>query len=101
MNLPLVSVVVCTYRRPQMLGDTLQTLRNLQTQGRLSYEVIVIDNDPACSAQSCVTELGRDWPAGVALRYVPENKPGLGNARNRGIEEARGEILAFLDDDLF
>jgi len=87
-----------------MLVDTLQTLHNLPGppgRDRLSYEVIVIDNDPACSARAAVAQLQQAWPADVPLSYVPESKPGLGNARNRGIEEARGEILAFLDDDLF
>jgi glycosyltransferase involved in cell wall biosynthesis len=84
-----------------MLRDTLLGLREQKTCAGDSYEVVVIDNDPEGSAQPVVEELRREWPAYVELRYIHETRVGLSFARNRGIDEARGEIIGFLDDDLF
>lgn len=98
---PLVSLIIATYRRPAMLRDTLLGVREQQTRPSDTYEVIVIDNSPDGCAQPIVDELRNRWPPSVALRYVHETRVGLSYARNRGIEEARGEILGFLDDDLF
>lgn len=98
---PLASLIIATYRRPAMLRDTLLGLREQMTRFGDSYEVVVIDNDPDGSAQPVVNELRIHWPSSVALRYVHETRVGLSYARNRGIDEARGEFLGFLDDDLF
>jgi glycosyltransferase involved in cell wall biosynthesis len=95
------SLVIATYRRPVMLRDTLLGLREQETNAEGIYEVIVIDNDPDGSACSVVEAIRRDWPQTVPLRYIHEKRVGLSFARNRGIDESRGEIIGFLDDDLF
>lgn len=98
---PCVSVAIATYRRPAMLRDTLLGLREQQTAPGDIYEVVVIDNDPHRSAEPIVDELRQQWPSSVALRYLHETRVGVSFARNRAIEEARGELLAFVDDDMF
>jgi glycosyltransferase involved in cell wall biosynthesis len=96
----LVSVVISTYRRQDMLRDALASMRTLAVCEGLSYELLVIDNDPQGSSREVVEETQAQWPAGM-LRYVNERRPGLSHARNRGLDEARGEVVAFLDDDIF
>ena len=89
----LISVIVCTCNRPASLR---KTLRSILAADWPCFEVIVVDNAPALSAtRDAVEELmdGR-------LRYVPEPVAGLSRARNRGVLEARGEIVAFTDDDV-
>ena len=49
---------------------------------------------------SVVEELRPEWNGSVPLRYVHEQRPGLSFARNRGIDESHGDIIAFLDDDM-
>jgi glycosyltransferase involved in cell wall biosynthesis len=98
---PLASVVVATYRRPRVLRDTLCGLQAQQMDPPDTFEVVVIDNDPAQSAGAVVAELKAGWPQTVRLHYVPESRLGLSYARNRGIDEARGDVIAFLDDDVF
>ena len=97
----LVSIVVSTYRRPDMLVDALKSMRGLAVRDGLRYEVLVIDNDPSGSARATVESFENPWPAWGALRYVCEPQSGLSYVRNRGLDEAAGQIVAFLDDDIF
>ncbi|MGC3974334.1 MAG: glycosyltransferase [Nitrospira sp.] len=90
--LPLVTVAVCTRDRSEGLYTCLHAVQKLDYP---SLDRIVIDNAP----QSDRTErMVRDeFPA---VRYVRESRPGLDWARNRALAEARGEIVAFTDDDV-
>lgn len=86
----MVSIIVCTYNRDKYLGRTLQLLRQ-QCEGQ---EVIIVDNNSTDSTAAICHEFGE-------FRYVLEPRQGLSNARNRGVAEATGEWLLFLDDDAF
>jgi glycosyltransferase involved in cell wall biosynthesis len=88
-SFPPISVVVCTRDRPRMLKRCLESLRQLDYP---EHEVIVIDN---CSRDADVVAVIDQ--AGV--RSVRENRPGLDWARNRGVEEARHDIISYIDDD--
>jgi GT2 family glycosyltransferase len=92
---PLISVVVCTRDRPESLTMTLRDLAGLKYS---SFEVVVTDNAPSSDATRNVVlnEFGDD----PRFRYVLEPRPGLSRARNRGIQEASGDIVAFTDDDV-
>lgn len=86
-----VSVVVCTHRNSAMLSKTLESLMQ-QTLGRALYEVIVVDNN----SQDLTKQVVSRYPQ---VRYIHEEKLGLSYARNTGIQAARGDIIAFIDDD--
>ncbi len=101
MKSTTVSIVIATYRRPAMLRDSLHSLRSLTIPVGVTLEVLVIDNDPDCSAAVATQELVSQCASVFELRYIPEPRTGLSFARNRGIDEAQGEIVAFLDDDIF
>lgn len=85
----MISVVVCTRDRPAELARCLRSLEGLAA----SSEVLVIDNAPRDDA-------ARQVVAATPFRYVREERPGLDRARNRGIAEARHELIAFTDDDV-
>lgn len=87
--LPPISVVVCTRDRPLSLERCLQTLTQLDYP---TYEVVVVDN---CSRDVAVAQV----VAQSGFRYVREDRPGLDWARNRGVKEARYDIIAYIDDD--
>jgi glycosyltransferase involved in cell wall biosynthesis len=95
-NLPFVSVVIPTYNRRQMLEKCLLTLFK-QTYPNKSYEILVIDNGFIDGSKELIEELRNISP--VSLKYIIQKKKGAANARNMGILEARGEIIAFTDDD--
>lgn len=89
MRPPLASVVVATRYRIQLLGRCLAALSSLDHD---DYEVIVVDNT---AGDAEVEQLARD----AGFRYVQEPQVGLSRARNTGAGAARGNIVAFLDDD--
>jgi len=90
-----VSVVVCTRDRPEELRSCLQRLRAL-THPHL--EVVVVDNAP--SDERTRTVVAEAAAADPRFRYVRESRPGLAVARNPGLAEARGALLAYTDDDV-
>ena len=81
-----VSVVVVSYRRPRLLALTLKAL---EYQRHRNFEVI------------CVADLPPEArPASpLAIRWFRFDRPNISAARNLGIAAARGEIVAFIDDD--
>jgi glucosyl-dolichyl phosphate glucuronosyltransferase len=93
-----VTVAICTYKRPLMLRGVLDTLEHQELNDDVTWEVLVIDNDPDASAKSVFESCSSRSP--LRLRYIHEQKPGLSHARNRAILESQGGILAFLDDDV-
>jgi GT2 family glycosyltransferase len=90
------SIVIATYNRSKLLGETLRSLAE-SLAGNKTVEVIVIDNNSKDDTRN-VAEIFSD--AFTAYRVVKETSQGLSHARNRGIAEARGDILVFLDDDV-
>jgi glycosyltransferase involved in cell wall biosynthesis len=91
-----LTILICTHNRADLLAGALESLEG-QSLERGRFEVIVVDNastdDTPRVAIACAERKK------VHLRYVREAELGLDAARNRGIREARGEIIAFLDDD--
>ena len=95
--LPKVTVGVCTYRRPELLRLTLESLMQ-QTLPASDFEVVVVDNDTERSAQALVESL-TSRPHGPTLRYFVEPGRGVSHVRNQCVAQARGDWLAFIDDD--
>lgn len=95
MNAPLISVVVCTFRRPELIEKFLPSVCAQKLDGA-TFEVIVIDNNSRDRTPDVVAGLRRTFGH---LRYGFEAEQGLSHARNRGWQESRGEYVAYLDDD--
>jgi len=95
-NEPEVSVVIPTYNRSALLRSTVDSVLKQDTQ--TTFEVILIDNNSSDDTKDVVASLIETYPGKV--RYVVERKQGNAHARNRGIEEAKGAIVAFVDDDV-
>jgi GT2 family glycosyltransferase len=92
---PFVSVIVPTRDRPEQVRRCVQSLLDLHYP---RYEIIVVDNAPSSRATAdFIQQTYRDVPQ---VRYIREDHPGSSWARNRGMLAARGEILAFADDDV-
>ncbi len=96
-----VSVVVPTYKRPDMLMRCLTALLE-QDFDATAYEVIIVDDAASDETREMVTYWSeRVRPCGKTLRYVAMNgcAHGPAAARNAGWQAAHGEIIAFTDDD--
>lgn len=92
-----VVVAVPTYQRPELLERCLRSVVS-QAAGEVSFEVVVVDNDPGQSAMPVVRRV--EQVANCRLTYVVEPQRGVSAARNRAIQWADGAaLLAFIDDD--
>ncbi|MDP8915909.1 MAG: glycosyltransferase family 2 protein [Pseudomonadota bacterium] len=97
MNAPAISIVIPTLRRPQSLERALRSVLAQTDAADALGEILVVDNSPEGSARSVVAKLeGEAW---APLRYLHEPCPGVATARNAGVREASGELIAFIDDD--
>jgi hypothetical protein len=92
---PFASVVIGTRERPADLAATLDTVLALDYP---RFEVIVVDNASTTDRTRALLE--RRFGDVANVRYVREPLPGLAVAHNRGLDAARGEIVAFTDDDV-
>lgn len=91
-----LSIVVCTFNRIKDLTDTLDSLLN-QKECPYEYKIIVVDNDSSDNTAEIVNDY--IYKYGRHVRYVLETRRGVSFARNRGISESEGNIIAFADDD--
>jgi glycosyltransferase involved in cell wall biosynthesis len=90
-----VTVAVCTRNRAASLGRCLASLAALEGRG-IDLSVLVVDNGSSDSTAAITASwLGRLPNA----KYVVEPRPGVSRARNRALERAEGDVVAFLDDD--
>lgn len=99
MNSPsLISVCICTFLRPAGLAQAIASAARQILPPGICTELIIVDNDPAGSALVVIDNLRTQFPA-TELRYFHEPRSGVSFARNRCLKEARGHLIAFLDDD--
>lgn len=97
---PLVSVVVATRDRPSSLKRCIDSLLGLEYP---CFEIVIVDNSFSDQTEQYARALQPHVQSGsarAAVRYIRERTPGLSRARNSGISEAAGEIIAFVDDDV-
>jgi len=92
-----VTVILCTYNRCQILAQALESVaRSMLSDSE--WEVLVVDNNSRDQTREVVEEFCRRYPE--RFRYLFEPEQGLSKSRNAGVREARGDILAFMDDDV-
>jgi GT2 family glycosyltransferase len=92
---PFVGVVVATRDRAESLTRCLDSLLR---QDYANFEIVVVDNAPA-SSDTAELVSSRYAPTG-RVRYVRDNRPGLGQAHNSGLAHTAAPIIAFTDDDV-
>jgi glycosyltransferase involved in cell wall biosynthesis len=89
---PAVSIIIPTFRRP---GRALAAAQSALAQTcSADFEVVLVDNDPAASAMVPLRAI-----CDTRVTVVHEPEAGVASARNAGLRIARGEMIAFLDDD--
>lgn len=93
-----ISLCVCTHQRPQGIRQALTSLLNMTRPDGWHIEFIVVDNDASGSG---LLTLNQVFPDGLPdqVRYFIEPTSGVSHARNRCLQEARGALIGFIDDD--
>jgi glucosyl-dolichyl phosphate glucuronosyltransferase len=97
-KLPFVSVVVCTRNRSRTLAESSAALLAIDYPPD-RWEVVIVDNHSTDDTLAVAHEIARGRPD--LVRVFEEPEIGLSATRNAGIRRARGEIIAFADDDAF
>jgi GT2 family glycosyltransferase len=94
-----ISVILCTRNRASSLRKTLEALSRMSAPPDLQWEVLVVDNNSDDDTLQVVDAFDRTSELNV--RYIWEPRLGKSRALNTGMNHACGEILAFIDDDIF
>jgi len=94
-----ICVCICTYKRPSLLKRLLEKLQNQKTNNLFTYSIIIVDNDRSMSAKSVVKNIRKE--SSVAIDYYVETEQNIALARNKAVQNAKGNFVAFIDDDEF
>jgi len=90
--LKTVSVIIPTYNRAHYLGEAIESILNQDIQD-CRIEILVVDDGSTDNTQEVLQKYTHK------IRYIYQDNRGAGPARNRGIDEATGEWISFLDSD--
>lgn len=97
MASPFLSVIVPTYNRAEKLEKCLRALQN-QSLAQESFEVLVVDDGSSDFTPELLKKWTAVWPN---LKALHQKNAGQGNARNKAIKEAAGQVVLFIGDDIF
>ena len=92
-----LSVIICTYNREKYIYNVLKSIaeNDFSTE---KFEIILVNNNSTDKTEAECKRFQSDFPQ-IRFHYFVEENQGLSYARNRGIEEAAGDILVYVDDD--
>jgi glucosyl-dolichyl phosphate glucuronosyltransferase len=93
VSAPFLSVIIATHGRAPLL---IECVESVSRTARRDYEILAIDQDPNGETGEL---LKKKFPGRDEIRYFIVPNAGAARARNFGLEQARGEIVAFIDDD--
>lgn len=92
-----ISVIVCTYNGADRLKCVIDSLLG-QNYDANRFEILIIDNDSNDNTRDVCEEIINS-SRNKRIKYYFEKNKGLSHARNRGIKESKGQVVAFIDDD--
>lgn len=94
---PKISLVICTYNREKYLPGCFNSITKQEINPK-QFEVIIINNNSTDNTEEICKKFINDYPT-LNVKYFVEKQKGLSAARNRGIKESSGDLIAFIDDD--
>jgi len=94
-----ITVCVCTYKRLKLLAHLLSELQNQITDRLFTYSIVVVDNDHSQSAKSTFLSFKRK--SLINIDYYCEPEQNIALSRNKAVQNAKGDFIAFIDDDEF
>ncbi|MEK9160305.1 MAG: glycosyltransferase family 2 protein [Patescibacteria group bacterium] len=97
MSSPFLSVIIPTYNRANVLEKCLRALQS-QSLAKESFEVLVVDDGSSDFTPELLKKWTEGWPN---LKALHQKNAGQGNARNKALKEATGQVILFIGDDIF
>jgi len=95
--MPHISVCICTFKRAKLLTLLLEKLSEQKTGELFTFSAVVADNDPDQSARATIAEFSS--ANSMPVTYCSENRQNIALTRNKSLENANGDFIAFIDDD--
>lgn len=96
-TIPHITVCVCTYRRPRLLRELIEGVRDQTTNNRFTHGIRIVDNDINTSARQVVEQLQAQ--TAMQIEYLHEPRQNISLARNKAVTSVQGELVALIDDD--
>ena len=93
----MLTVIICTYNRAKYIGPLLESIA-ANDLDKKAYEIVLVDNNCTDNTRE-ICETFSAAHKDVRFRYVVETEQGLSAARNKGIKEAKGDLIVYVDDD--
>jgi len=94
-----ITVVLCCYNSFNRLQPTLEHLHRQKLDSNISWELILIDNNSNDKTSEFAQKTWNSFNSNVSFKIFVEPLSGLSNARKKGVNSAKGEVLIFCDDD--
>ena len=91
-----ISVAVCTWNRAGLLDQTLTEMHKLRIPQGLDWELLIVNNNCTDDTDDVIGKHAKALP----IRCLIETRPGQSNARNCAIAAAKGDLIAWTDDDV-
>lgn len=92
-----ISVVICCYNSAWVISRTLEALKEQHFRSPVPYEIVLVDN--RCTDDTVAVAESAMKGGEIDFRIIKENRPGLANARRKGIKEVKYEYVLYCDDD--
>lgn len=92
-----ITVILCTHNRARTLAKALESIATQALSQSIGWEIVVVDNNSSDKTRQVIEDCRSRYPG--RIRYVFEPQQGISYARNTGVRNAQGDILAFIDDD--
>jgi Glycosyl transferase family 2 len=93
------SIVICTYNGAERLFQVFDCLRHQIGIEQITWEILIVDNHSTDNTRAVVNYLQSLKLLDIPIRYSFEPQQGVAFARHRAIQEVRGELIGFIDDD--
>lgn len=94
-----ITVCICTFKRPHLLGNLLKMLQCQPSDGQFTISVSIVDNDANESARETVSAFS--VVSTLPIAYACEPAQNIARARNKAVENAPGDFIGFIDDAEF
>ncbi len=94
-----ISVIICCYNSAKRIKSTLQHLADQKTTSKITWEIVLVNNNSTDNTPTVAQTIWDNLNSNIPFKIVDEHEPGLSQARQKGVSEAKYDCVLFCDDD--